>query len=170
MADISILAPIIAQWEGHYVNNPNDKGGPTNMGITLGTWQTVGYDKNHDGHIDIEDIKILSSEDFQYVLRKYWDSWKADNIVYQSVANILVDWVWGSGVWGIKIPQRILKVDDDGKVGNKTLTALNNYDQKILFTLIKEARIKFVEDLCNNHPDQNIFKKGWINRINSFKF
>jgi hypothetical protein len=28
----------------------------------------------------------------------YWDKWKADQIKSQSVANILVDWVWASGI------------------------------------------------------------------------
>lgn len=34
----------------------------------------------------------------------YWDKWKADIIRSQSVANMLVDWLLGSGVHAIKIP------------------------------------------------------------------
>ena len=36
----------------------------------------------------------------------------------QNVANILVDWVWASGAYGIKIPQRVLGVDVDGRSGS----------------------------------------------------
>jgi len=27
----------------------------------------------------------------------YWDRWQADRIDSQALANIVVDWVWGSG-------------------------------------------------------------------------
>jgi lysozyme family protein len=81
MAKIEELAPIIAKWEGGYVNDKIDKGGVTNMGITIATWQQVGYDKNHDGHIDTADIKLLNKDDFKFVLKKYWNTWNADKII-----------------------------------------------------------------------------------------
>ena len=34
-------------------------------------------------------------------------------------ANTLVDWLWCSGAWGIKIPQKILGLKVDGIVGEK---------------------------------------------------
>jgi len=170
MAKIEGLSPIIAKWEGGFVNDPTDKGGVTNMGVTIGTWKKVGYDKNHDGKIDGTDIKLLTTEDFKFVLKKYWDSWMADKINNQSVANILVDWVWGSGKWGIMIPQRILGLDDDGKVGAITLTHLNQANQKILFDSIFNARVKFLNDIVKNNPSQSKFIKGWLNRLNDFKF
>jgi lysozyme family protein len=125
--DIKNLAPIIAKWEGGYVNDPVDKGGATNMGITLDTWKHVGYDKNGDGKINETDIKLLNKDDFKAVLRKYWDKWRADEIKNQSIANILVDWYWGSGKWGIVIPQRILGVIADGVVGSKNNTGLKQH-------------------------------------------
>jgi len=170
MADIKLLAPKIAQWEGKYVDDPLDKGGATNMGVTISTWQQLGYDKNHDGHIDKQDIKLLDYNDFSIILRKYWDTWQADNIVNQSIANILVDWVWGSGKWGIIIPQRILGVVADGSVGPKTIDALNRANQEILFKSIFAARVKFLNDIVANDPKQKRFLQGWMNRLNSFTF
>jgi lysozyme family protein len=61
MAKIEFLAPKIARWEGGFVNDKFDKGGATNMGITLATWKQVGYDKDGDGDIDEQDIKLLNS-------------------------------------------------------------------------------------------------------------
>ena len=113
MAKIELLAPKIAKWEGGFVKDKLDKGGATNMGITLATWKQTGFDKDGDGDIDEQDIKLLNSSDFKVILKKYWDKWQADKIVNQSVAEILVDWVWGSGKWGIVIPQRLLGVTSD---------------------------------------------------------
>ena len=170
MAKIDKLAPIISKWEGGYVNDKSDKGGATNMGITIGTWKSVGYDKDGDGDIDVNDIKLLEKKDFEKVLKQYWDRWKADQILNQSVANILVDWVWGSGKWGVIIPQRVLGLTADGIVGPKTLTKLNSVNQEEFFDLIFQKRKEFLENIVKNDQSQAKFIKGWMNRLNDFKF
>lgn len=170
MADISKLAPIILKWEGGFVNDPVDKGGATNMGITIATWRQVGYDKDGDGDIDVQDMKLLDKKDFERVLRIYWDRWKADKINNQSLANILVDWVWGSGAWGIKIPQRILNVAQDGVVGKGTLAAVNSADPQKLFNQLYAARVNFLDGIVVRNPSQKRFIKGWKNRLTDFKF
>jgi lysozyme family protein len=172
MAKIELLVPKILKWEGGYVNDPLDAGGATNKGVTLATWRHVGHDKDGDGDIDAADIKLLSVEDATMVLKKFfWDKWHADDIKSQAVAEILVDWVWGSGVWGIKIPQRILGVAQDGNVGPLTLKRVNEYpNQQELFNKIKQARIEFIDGIIKRKPSQVRFEKGWKNRINSYTF
>ncbi|MGG5503240.1 glycoside hydrolase family 108 protein [Myroides odoratimimus] len=170
MADIERLAPKVAKWEGGYVNDPKDRGGATNMGVTIATWKQVGYDKNNDGVINEMDIKLLTHDDFKYVLRKYWDVWQADKIKNQSVADILVDWVWGSGKWGVRIPQRILGLKEDGIVGPATLKAVNSANQKELFGKIYQEREKFLNNIIKSNPSQNRFINGWMNRLRDFKY
>jgi lysozyme family protein len=157
----------------NFVNDPIDLGGPTNMGVTLKTWQHCGYDKNDDGIIDEEDLKQIFRQDLINAVLKphYWDRWQADRIRTQSIANILVDWVWASGVYGIKIPQQMLNLKPDGIVGEKTLAAINDYPcQQELFDRIKAERIAYIERICTSRPANNRFKKGWLNRINDLKF
>jgi len=171
MAKIELFAPKILAYEGGFVDDPTDGGGATNMGVTLATWKKVGYDKDGDGDIDAADIRLLSKEDAIAVLKlSYWNRWKADQINNQSIAEILVDWLWGSGKWGIVIPQRLLKVPEDGIVGPSTLYAVNSSNQRGLHAIIFQARVSFIRDLVNNHPEQNKFFNGWMNRLNKFKF
>ena len=172
MAKIETLAPFVLSFEGGFVNHPNDKGGATNKGVTIATSRKVGYDKDGDGDIDVDDLKLITDEEaVNAVLRpQYWNRWKADQIKSQSVANILVDWVWGSGANGIKIPQRMLGVAADGIVGPKTLQALNAQNPQKFFKLIKERRRKFFKDIVKNNPSQKVFLKGWNRRLDCICF
>ena len=172
MANVNQLAPFILKWEGGFVNDPADLGGATNMGVTIGAWKSCGYDKDGDGDIDVDDLRLLTREDVVNRVLKphYWDRWKADDIKSQSVANILVDWVWASGAHGIKIPQRLLGVTVDGIVGSKTIAAVNAKNPRELFDMIKIARFDFIEDICLQRPTNNKFKRGWMNRINDISY
>lgn len=172
MADVNKLAHWILKWEGGFVNDPDDSGGATNKGVTIKTWKQVGYDKDGDGDIDVKDLKLLTVDDVIKVVLKphYWDRWKADEIVSQSVANICVDWVWASGKPGITRVQKLLGVKQDGVVGPKTLAALNSRSPLPLFGAIKQERIKFIDEICIKNPKNLKFKKGWLNRLNDLKY
>jgi lysozyme family protein len=171
MALLKSFVEKILAWEGNgFFVLKNDKGGPTKMGITIGTWQQIGYDKDKDGDIDVDDLKAIDAKDYELVVQKFWDRWKGDQIKNQSIAEILVDWVWTSGSHGIEIPQRLLGVTPDGNVGPKTIAALNAQVPAVIFQRIKEARGAFYDRIVKNNPSQRKWIKGWHNRNNSFKF
>mgnify|MGYP001522238849 FL=1 len=100
----------------------------------------------------------------------YWDRYQADYIHNQSIANICVDWLWASGVHGIKRVQRLLQIKEDGIVGPQTIASINLANQRQLFEAIKADRIRFIDEICARDPSQQVFRKGWLNRINDFKF
>ena len=139
------------------------------MGVTLSTWHRVGYDKDGDGDIDDKDLELLTRKDVTIVLRYfYWNRWRADEIDSQPVAEILVDWLWCSGRWGIVIPQRILGVTPDGFVGKVTISAVNQTDPAVFHQQILEHRLNFIHEIVQNDPSQSRFEKGWINRLYKF--
>lgn len=188
MAKVELLAPYIRKWEGGFVDDPADRGGATNMGVTIGTFELYCHKKGYP-RPTVERLKKLTPTEWTDILKTmYWDRWQADKIKSQKVANILVDWVWGSGAHGIKIPQRILGVAVDGIVGEKTLQALNAQDPDKLFQTIYEARRKFLLDITEasikryeakigrkateaellRHTNKR-FLRGWYNRLEDIK-
>lgn len=170
MANVEKLVPFILRWEGGFVNDPDDLGGATNRGVTLATYTQYCRKKGYPVPT-VERLKNLSEREWTEILKTmYWDRWKADQIVNQSVANILVDWVWASGVHGIKRPQKILDVAVDGIVGSRTLAAINARDAKGLFFAIKADRVKFIDEICKARPANEKYRKGWMNRINNLTF
>lgn len=170
MANAKKLIPFILKWEGGFVNDPDDLGGATNKGITIGTFGEYRKRKGLPPPT-VQDIKNLSDKDWYEIFKTmYWDRWKADGIKSQSVADILVDWVWASGVHGIKRPQRILGVSPDGIVGNRTIAALNAADPKKLFDAIKADRAKFIDEICKARPKNEKYRRGWMNRINAIVY
>lgn len=168
MADSSKLVPFILSWEtDKYTNNKYDKGGPTKYGITLATWKKVGYDKNGDGKLNEEDVKLLTRQDFDRVFKKnYWDACKADQIADQSVANILVDTAYNSGVQkAVRFMQEIVGTKADGIMGIKTLACINNYrhGQRTLFERYKENRKAYLRSIAKGPQAANL--NGWLRRV-----
>lgn len=170
MADYRPLVPFIRKWEGGFVNDPYDKGGATNAGVTIVTYRAYRKSKGYAA-TTVDDLKRMSSAEWREIFKTlYWDRWRGDDIRSQSVANILVDWIWASGVWGIKIPQRLLGVAVDGVVGPATLDALNAHDPQKVFDTVMSARVQFIDDICRRTPTNERFRRGWMNRLNDIHF
>lgn len=166
MADSKKLVPFILSWEtDKYTNNKKDKGGPTKYGITLATWRRVGYDKNGDGILNEEDVKLLTKDDFHRVFKQnFWNACKADKIQDQSVANMLVDFAYNSGVKrAATYLQLTLGITADGIIGNKTLFAINKSNGKRLFERFKKTREDYLKSIAKG--EQKDFLDGWLRRL-----
>ena len=164
MADIHMITPFILKWEGGYVHHNNDKGGATNKGVTYKTWES--YCNKVGKTASLTTLRNMSNKEWLEIFREHsWEPWCADKIVSQRVANICADWSWMSGRKVIKRVQKLVGVKDDGIVGPKTLAAINGHSEDALFGQIKELRKKFYENIVRKDPTQQIFLKGWLNRL-----
>ena len=62
-------------------------------------------------------------------------------------------------------------MEPDGIVGERTLQRLNSYpDQKGLFDKIKQTRRAYLNLICIDRPANKRFLKGWLNRLNDFRW
>jgi lysozyme family protein len=184
MSTIDKFIPILLRWEAGtiikqgeslenaylrskkkgFANDPDDTGGATMVGITIGTYRTYCRYKGWKSP-SVNDLKAMPYKvwrDIVYTL--YWSKWKAENIADQNVANIVVDWIWGSGAATIKKMQILLGVTADGIVGPKTLAALNNTPG--IKDKIYQARKAYFEAIVKKNPTQKKWLKGWMNRLN----
>ncbi|MBO4646292.1 MAG: peptidoglycan domain protein [Bacteroidales bacterium] len=189
MADILKLYPLIKKWEGGFVNDPADAGGATNRGVTLATYKNYCKLKKRPVPT-VEDLKAITEETVIDILRVYyWNPCKADDIENQSIANLIVNSVWGSGKGYLKKVQQVVGVKADGIVGPVTIAAINNADQQELFDKLWKRRKKFFEDIAANSVaayekkvgrksteaeqlkyTNRRFLKGWLNRLADFQF
>lgn len=166
MAEFSKYAPKLLQLEGGYTNHPDDLGGPTNLGITLKTYQQYcGQNKT------IKDLRNMSYGTWEEIMKDmYWDKCRADEIESQPLAEIIVDWCVNSGMVGLRKVQEIAGVKPDGIVGPKTLAAINGANSASLFDRIWKARQQFYINIVKRSPTQKVFMNGWMNRLGRFKF
>lgn len=185
MSNIDKFIPILLQWEASvivksgetldsaykratkkgFTNDPNDSGGATMIGVTIGTYRSYCRYKGVK-QPTIQDLKNMPYKVWRdIVYTMYWNKWKADTIADQSTANMVVDWVWHSGAGTIKKVQALLGVTADGIVGPKTITALNN--AKGITEKIYNARKAYFEAIVKKNPSQKKWLKGWMNRLES---
>lgn len=147
--------------EGGFVNNPNDKGGATNKGITIKTLSA------HFGRAaTVNDVKNLSTFTANEIYRKeYWNKIVGDQLP-SGVDYTVMDMAVHSGVSrSAKFLQRIVGVNQDGLIGAKTIQAVNNfikaYSAKILIERFNTDRQKWLETL----RDFKHFGRGWSARV-----
>lgn len=147
--------------------DPADCGGATLVGLTIGTYKEYCRKKGM-GIPTVSHLSDLSYEDWLDILKTmFWNRWQADRIRDQKVGEMLVDWVWTSGSYGITLPQKALGVKNDGIVVPKTLTAVNSRDPEELFQTLKRERIAYIDRICASHPANLRFRTGWLCRINA---
>lgn len=74
MKSVAELARDIVAREGGYVDDPDDPGGATKHGVTIGTLRRLGIDKTGDGKITRADVRQLSRKDAEEIfLRHYFE-------------------------------------------------------------------------------------------------
>jgi len=146
---------LVLKSEGGWVNNLNDPGGETNLGVTKRVWE------EYVGH-PVENLKKLTKEDVAPLYeQKYWRP------CYGEVLPRGLDFVvFSMGVnagpgRSVKLLQSSLGCVPDGVIGPKTRELISASNSATLITKFSESRREYYRAL-KTFP---IFGKGWVTRV-----
>ncbi|MGE0529476.1 MAG: glycoside hydrolase family 108 protein, partial [Bdellovibrionales bacterium] len=112
--------------EGGYTNHPDDRGGPTNFGITL---QTLSQYRGTP--VSDEDVRNLTRDEAIDIYYKfYWLPLGLDKVTKTKLAALIFDQGVNKGIYSAaKTIQKAVGVAADGKIGPMTLSAINACDE-----------------------------------------
>jgi len=150
--------------EAGFVDNKDDPGGMTNLGVTAATWAMwVGHDVNE------KQMRALTPSIVAPLYkRKYWDACRADELI-SGLDYAVFDYAVNSGVGrAIKALQNCVGVAPDGGFGTATMAAVSQFKgdaAKVLLEEYCDNRLQFLKSL-KTFP---VFGKGWEKRVNEVK-
>lgn len=157
----------IIEREGGYVDHPADRGGPTNYGITLATFNEALADPDYALHPS-STIKGLSKSEAKAIYAaKYLIKPKIIAIAPPLLCAFVFDCAVHHGpATAIKWLQRAAGAEDDGRIGPATLARVNApYAEAYLLNAVIAQRLQHFGRLITKDPSQAVFAHGWMNRV-----
>lgn len=156
--------------EGGYVDDPDDPGGATNMGITFAT-----LEKWRDKRIVKSEVKRLDrAEAIQIYYQMYWTQIGLENIDDWWSREFIFDWVVNAGFKNpIRNLQRLVNVKADGVLGPVTGRALAQYlalHGVRGYGYITDCRVRWYIRLVETKHTRIKFLEGWFNRANHLRY
>lgn len=169
--------------EGSYSNNPNDKGGATNFGISTKFFNSIK--SKYPELSSCKSVLHLTGNNAELIYsREFFDPLHCSEILDKTLGIKIFDWGVNFGVNRTvemiqaacntayhqlivstqKTPDTIVLVKIDGVLGRKTLSAINSFNPSyLLLELINLAVIKY-QCIARQDKSQEIFLNGWIAR------
>lgn len=165
---------LVLEHEGGYINHKNDRGGPTNFGVTQKT-----YSRWLGRPASIEDVKNMTEETAREIYESLYLSGPRIHTLPDPPQTLVLDMAINHGPRNaVRMLQRVINmagfgpISTDGVIGPKTRRALEravsemgNYFQNALV----EERVKFFHRIVQRDPSQEVFLRGWLRRAESFR-
>ena len=183
MLDIRQIATEIVAREGGFVDDPDDPGGATNHGVTIGTMQRLGLDLTQDGCVDRQDVAALTrAQAIDIFLEHYFTGPGIAGLPTLLQASVF-DMYVNAGAEAVRILQRLLNdmrlaVAVDGVIGPQTCAAAARAATAApdhLCDAYGIARRNYYYALADSRPNSRKFarrrdggKGGWITRAETF--
>ena len=152
---------LVLEHEGHYVNDPRDPGGRTNLGVTQRAWESyAGRPVNEEFMRALTPFIVKP-----FYKAMYWDKIKGDQLP-PGVDYAAFDFAVNSGVSrAAKMLQQIAGVLVDGALGPKSMGAIRECDPQQAVDALCDMRLDFLKRL----PTFGTFGKGWSRRVAEVK-
>jgi len=183
MMNVQGIARAIVAREGGYVNDPDDPGGATNFGVTIGTMRRLGIDVDGDGDVDVADVRALSAAQAEEIFMTQYYKRPRINLLPEPLQPSVMDMYVNAGGNAVKILQRLLiefqePVEVDGGIGPKTAAAVKRAFDKAGDYFVDAygiARRNYYYNLADGRPSLRKYarrrdggKGGWIKRAEEF--
>jgi lysozyme family protein len=160
--DIDTIVERIISAEGGFVNDPDDRGGATNFGITQATLEA--YRGTTQYYTDVRDLSKREAAEIYKTTYVEPFAQMFNKTIFNFVVNMAVQ----HGVLAtVKMIQRVVEVKDDGVAGSNTwrsIAVAEGYPEIFLARLVAE-RCRYYTSIVDRKPTQIKFLKGWVNRI-----
>lgn len=164
MGRFNEIMQVIFRWEGGYVNNPYDNGGPTNMGIThsvLAKWRGVSG-------VTPQEVEALGKAEAAEIFRaRYWNAIGGE-VLPAPLDLVMLDGAVNHGVPAtVKMLQQILGLEMTGQWDESAAASLALAGQsqggavQLALALAEARKARYL-----GHEDSAHFIRGWTNRLN----
>ena len=148
--------------EGGYVLHTvkDDRGGMTYAGIAR------AFHPNWPGWRVIDQGETPPADLVrQFYRSNFWHPLRLDEVEHQDVAGNICDFGVNAGLGtAAKLAQLVAGTTPDGKIGAKTLQALNTIDPDLFVARYALAKIARYRDIVTKNRTQQRFLLGWLNR------
>ena len=184
MKTIAEIAREIVAREGGFSNDPDDPGGATMHGVTIGTLKRLGLDLTDDGAVTEADVRAITAEQAQDIFIRHY--FQAANLgaLPEPLQATVFDMYVNAGSGAIRILQRLLNemgqdLAVDGVLGPLTAAATQVAFDKAPAQFVDAygiARRNFYYALGDARPQSRKYarrqsdggKGGWIKRAEEF--
>ncbi len=183
MQSVEDIAREIVAREGGFVNDPDDPGGATKHGVTVGTLRRLGLDLTGDSRVDADDVRRLSREQAEAIFVAHYYRAPGIDALPAALRASVFDMYVNSGANAVRILQRLLNdmgqaVEVDGVIGPQTIAAARAAAAAApdhIADAYGIARRNYYYALADRRPASRKYatrrdggKGGWIRRAEEF--
>lgn len=181
MADFKPIYRKTLLFEGGFQQFPQDSANYCN-GVLIGTnlgISAIAYKQYFGKCPTVQDMKNLTEETAMGIFKKnYWDKIAGDYINNQSVANLMFQYIIGSGASQISELKRMANlvagkpiiVENDNPITKSEAEKINGIDQRKYHAELKSWRYKLYDSIVKRNPEKGIFLNGWRKRLDSYVY
>ncbi|ATD81137.1 MULTISPECIES: glycoside hydrolase family 108 protein [Desulfovibrio] len=185
--NFSIAHKFTAKWEGGESDHPDDGGGLTKYGVSLKFLGGLSGTQSNRDVLERMGIRLPITRQVIYDLTRnqaaslfrwqFWDKLRLSLIPLRP-AVVLYDAAVNSGpAQSVKLAQRGYNrcvaygqpLVVDGIMGPATRAAMQLADTDKALTAMLDAREAFFQTIVANNPSQQVFLRGWINRVDDLR-
>jgi lysozyme family protein len=160
----AFIERLIKRYEGGYVNDPHDPGGPTNFGVTLKVLQA--YRKRPVSADDVRNMSIATAKEIyaeNYAKPLGFDALPA------GVDCTVLDYGVNSGIGrSARVLRRVLSLPDGTTVNTSVIDAAHKVPAADLINAICDERLRFMKSLKGGAMWAR-YGGGWGTRVGDLR-